>query len=64
LNTWFTTDGSEVWVSDWATNGAVIVLDSATLAEIWRFRALPIPTGKFNVFTTLMISTHEGSSPP
>lgn len=45
-------DGSEVWVSDWNPNGAVIVLDSTTLAEIRRFSGLPTPTGKFNVFNT------------
>ncbi|WP_297292681.1 nitrite reductase [Oceanicoccus sp.] len=48
----FNKDGSEVWVSDWATDGAVIVLDSTTLEEIRRFTGLPTPTGKFNVYNT------------
>jgi len=48
----FNMDGSEVWVSDWAADGAVIVLDSTTLTEIGRFTGLPTPTGKFNVFNT------------
>jgi nitrite reductase (NO-forming)/hydroxylamine reductase len=50
----FNMTGTEVWVSDWATNGAVIVLDSTTLTEIRRF-PLPSPTGKFNVYNT----THD-----
>jgi len=48
----FNLDGSEVWVSDWAADGAVIVLDSTTLTEIRRFTGLPTPTGKFNVYNT------------
>ncbi len=48
----FNMDGSEVWVSDWAADGAVIVLDSTTLTEIRRFTGLPTPTGKFNVYNT------------
>ena len=48
----FNQDGSEVWVSDWDPNGAVIVLDSTTLTEIRRFTGLPTPTGKFNVYNT------------
>jgi len=48
----FNMDGTEVWVSDWAANGAVIVLDSTTLEEIRRFEGLPTPTGKFNVYNT------------
>lgn len=48
----FNMDGSEVWVSDWDANGAVIVLDSTTLTEIRRFTGLPTPTGKFNVYNT------------
>ena len=48
----FNLDGSEIWVSDWAPDGAVVVLDSATLAEIRRFRGLPTPTGKVNVCNT------------
>jgi nitrite reductase (NO-forming)/hydroxylamine reductase len=48
----FNMDGSEVWVSDWDPDGAVIVLDSTTLEVIRRFTGLPTPTGKFNVFNT------------
>jgi len=48
----FNMDGSEVWVSDWASNGAVIVLDGTTLTEIRRFTGLTTPTGKFNVHNT------------
>ena len=48
----FNKDGSEVWVSDWDPNGAVIVLESTTLEEIRRFTGLQTPTGKFNVFNT------------
>jgi nitrite reductase (NO-forming)/hydroxylamine reductase len=48
----FNMDGSEVMVSDWDPNGAVIVLDSTTLTEIRRFVNLTTPTGKFNVFNT------------
>ncbi|HEY5996935.1 MAG TPA: cytochrome D1 domain-containing protein [Candidatus Deferrimicrobiaceae bacterium] len=50
----FNMSGTEVWVSDWAPDGAVIVLDSQTLAEIRRY-PLPSPTGKFNVYNT----THD-----
>ena len=48
----FNQDGSEVMVSDWDPDGAVIVLDSQSLNEIRRFTGLPTPTGKFNVFNT------------
>jgi len=48
----FNMDGSEVWVSDWDPDGAVIVLDSTTLTEIRRFVNLQTPTGKFNVYNT------------
>lgn len=48
----FNMDGSEVWVSDWDTDGAVIVLDSTTLTEVRRFVGLTTPTGKFNVYNT------------
>jgi len=51
----FNQGGSEVWVSDWAADGAVIVLDSTTLEEIRRFVNLQTPTGKFNVYNT----THD-----
>ena len=48
----FNMDGSEVMVSDWDPDGAVIVLDSQTLTEVRRTSGLPTPTGKFNVFNT------------
>jgi nitrite reductase (NO-forming)/hydroxylamine reductase len=48
----FNMDGSEVMVSDWDPDGAVIVLDSTTLTEIRRTSGLPTPTGKFNVYNT------------
>jgi nitrite reductase (NO-forming) / hydroxylamine reductase len=48
----FNQDGSEVWVSDWATDGAVIVLDGVTLDEVDRLEDLQTPTGKFNVHNT------------
>ena len=48
----FNMDGSEVMVSDWDPDGAVIVLDSTTLTEIRRFVNLTTPTGKFNVYNT------------
>jgi nitrite reductase (NO-forming)/hydroxylamine reductase len=50
----FNMDGSEVMVSDWAPDGAVIVLDSTTLTEKVdrNITGLPTPTGKFNVFNT------------
>ena len=48
----FNKDGSEVWVSDWDPNGAVVVLDSITLEEIRIFTGLQTPTGKFNVYNT------------
>jgi nitrite reductase (NO-forming)/hydroxylamine reductase len=48
----FNMTGTEVWVSDWDANGAVIVLDSTTLNEIRRFANLTTPTGKFNVYNT------------
>jgi nitrite reductase (NO-forming)/hydroxylamine reductase len=45
-------DGSEVWVSDWAPDGSVIILDGSTLEEIKRVPGLVTPTGKFNVYNT------------
>ena len=51
----FNQAGTEVWVSDWASDGSLIVLDSQTLAEIRRITGLPTPTGKFNVYNT----THD-----
>jgi nitrite reductase (NO-forming)/hydroxylamine reductase len=48
----FNMDGSEVMVSDWDPNGAVIVLDGTTLNEVRRFVNLQTPTGKFNVYNT------------
>lgn len=47
----FNRDGSEVWVSDWDSDGSVVVLDGQTLSEIKRV-SLPTPTGKFNVYNT------------
>ena len=41
-----------MWVSDWANDGAVIVLDGTTLNEIHRITDLVTPTGKFNVHNT------------
>lgn len=48
----FNKTGTEVWVSDWATDGGVIILDSVTLTEIARIYGLQTPTGKFNVYNT------------
>ena len=48
----FNMQGTEVWVSDWATAGGVIILDSVTLAEKHRIYGLQTPTGKFNVYNT------------
>lgn len=48
----FNKTGTEVWISDWDPNGAVIVLDSYSLSEIRRYNNLPTPTGKFNVHNT------------
>jgi nitrite reductase (NO-forming)/hydroxylamine reductase len=48
----FNKTGTEVWVSDWAINGGLIILDSVTLAEITRIYGLQTPTGKFNVYNT------------
>ncbi|MCL4702436.1 MAG: hypothetical protein KJZ97_11350 [Burkholderiaceae bacterium] len=48
----FNRAGTQVWVSDWATDGAVIVLDGNTLDEVARIGDLISPTGKFNVCNT------------
>ena len=48
----FNKDGSEVWISDWAPDGAVVILDSQTLTETGRVNGLVTPTGKFNVYNT------------
>lgn len=48
----FNQAGTEVWVSDWANDGAVIVLDGTTLNEVHRITDLVTPTGKFNVYNT------------
>jgi nitrite reductase (NO-forming)/hydroxylamine reductase len=48
----FNQAGTEVWVSDWANDGAVIVLDGNTLNEVHRITDLVTPTGKFNVYNT------------
>ena len=48
----FNNDGSEVWISDWATTGGgQVILDGTTLAVIERI-SLPATTGKFNVYNT------------
>ena len=39
-------------MSDWANDGAVIVLDGTTLTEIHRITGVVTPTGKFNVYNT------------
>lgn len=48
----FNMQGTEVWISDWATNGGVVILDSVTLVEKARIYGLQTPTGKFNVYNT------------
>ena len=49
----FSQDGSRVWVSDWAVDGALVVLDGSTLEEVARLGGLQTPTGKFNVHNTV-----------
>jgi nitrite reductase (NO-forming)/hydroxylamine reductase len=51
--------GTEVWVSDWAVDGGVIILDAVTLTEKGRIYGADTPsgtfitpTGKFNVNNT------------
>lgn len=48
----FNQDDSLVWVSDWATDGSVIVLDGVTLDQVDTLEGLQTPTGKFNVYNT------------
>lgn len=48
----FNKEGTQVWVSDWASDGAVVILDAVTLTEIARLTGLQTPTGKFNVYNT------------
>ncbi len=48
----FNQSGSEVWVSDWAIDGGLVILDSQDLHEVARIPNLPTPTGKFNVYNT------------
>lgn len=48
----FNADGTEIWVSDWANDGAIVVLDAVTLNQIRRIEGLVTPTGKFNVHNT------------
>lgn len=48
----FNQAGTEVWVSDWDTDGCLIILDGATLDVIKTITGLTTPTGKFNVFNT------------
>ncbi|MCW8918132.1 MAG: c-type cytochrome [Gammaproteobacteria bacterium] len=48
----FNADGSEVWISDWASEGGgQVILDSTSL-EVKARIALPATTGKFNVTNT------------
>ena len=60
VHTEFNKDGSEVWVSVWATkgkkdwkNGEIVVYDSKTLKEKTRIKGLETPTGKFNVYNRM-----------
>lgn len=46
-------DGTEVWVSLWHKDGAVVVYDDKTLKEKHRITGLETPTGKFNVYNTM-----------
>ena len=55
----FNQAGTEVWVSDWASAGGVVILDAVTLAEKTRIYGAQTPsglfitpTGKFNVYNT------------
>ena len=48
----FNKDGTELWVSDWATNGNIMIIDSTTLGLLHTIEGLPTPTGKFNVYNT------------
>ena len=47
-------EGTELWVSLWDREGAVVIFDDASLEEIARLQAdwLVTPTGKFNVYNT------------
>ncbi len=51
--------GTEVWISDWAVDGGVVILDAVTLEEKTRIYGgdtltgdFVTPTGKFNVTNT------------
>lgn len=46
--------GDEVWVSLWDKEGEIVVLDDKTLKEKARITGLHTPTGKFNVYNTMM----------
>jgi nitrite reductase (NO-forming) / hydroxylamine reductase len=55
----FNQAGDEIWVSDWAVAGGVVILDAVTLAEKTRIYGpqtpsgeFVTPTGKFNVYNT------------
>ncbi|MAF82926.1 MAG: nitrite reductase [Chromatiales bacterium] len=48
----FNQAGTEVWVSDWASDGRLIILDGTTLDVINTITGVTTPTGKFNVFNT------------
>jgi nitrite reductase (NO-forming)/hydroxylamine reductase len=56
----FNQDGSQVWIADWASDGAIVVLDSQTLEQVDRLEGLQTPTGKFNVYNTAF----DGHSAP
>ncbi|MDR5653517.1 cytochrome D1 domain-containing protein [Ruixingdingia sedimenti] len=58
-HTEFTRDGSRALVSIWEQDGAVIVYDSATLAEITRLPMVK-PSGKYNVWNK--ITFEDGTS--
>jgi nitrite reductase (NO-forming)/hydroxylamine reductase len=52
-------DGTEVWISDWAVDGGVVILDAVTLAPVTSIYGpqtpsgqFITPTGKFNVYNT------------
>ena len=47
-------EGTEVWVSLWAAEGAVVIYDDETLEEVDRITGdwVVTPTGKFNVYNT------------
>jgi nitrite reductase (NO-forming)/hydroxylamine reductase len=46
--------GDEMWISLWDKDGALIVIDDKTLKEKARIPGLVAPTGKFNVYNTML----------